>query len=159
MEPFELLRMLVAALERLGLDYLVTGSMATIAYGEPRLTNDLDVVVSLPMERVEAFCAEFPAQDFYLSHEQRMAKPSRTSVSLRRAGKQEGELEWSNKMEEAEPARMVATFRDRRPIARELLRRLRSYQELRRDRERWSRGARRLATWREVACRIVRPRQ
>jgi hypothetical protein len=31
MEPFDLLRMLVASLERLDLDYLVTGSMATIA--------------------------------------------------------------------------------------------------------------------------------
>jgi hypothetical protein len=67
MEPFDLLRMLVAALERLGLDYLVTGSMATIAYGEPRLTNDLDVVIALPMEQVEAFCAAFPEEDFYLS--------------------------------------------------------------------------------------------
>ena len=40
MGPFDLLRLLVRTLEVLHLDNLVTGSMATIAYGEPRLTND-----------------------------------------------------------------------------------------------------------------------
>jgi hypothetical protein len=69
MEPFDLLRILVGTLERLQLDYLVTGSMATIAYGEPRLTNDLDVVIALPIERVESFCDAFPEEDFYLSRD------------------------------------------------------------------------------------------
>jgi len=36
MEPSELLRRVVAILERLGLRYFVTGSMATIFFGEPR---------------------------------------------------------------------------------------------------------------------------
>jgi hypothetical protein len=67
MEPFDLLRILVSTLDRLDIDYLVTGSMATISYGEPRLTNDLDVVIALPMEKVEAFCAAFPEEDFYVS--------------------------------------------------------------------------------------------
>jgi hypothetical protein len=69
MEPFDLLRMLADTLERLRIDYLVTGSMATIAYGEPRLTNDLDVVIALPVERVDEFCAAFPEEDYYLSRE------------------------------------------------------------------------------------------
>ena len=70
MEPSELLRILVGILEGLGSDYLVTGSMATIAYGEPRFTNDLDVVVALPMEQVEAFCTAFPEDDFYYAGEE-----------------------------------------------------------------------------------------
>jgi hypothetical protein len=69
MEPFDLLKLLVGTLEWLGIDDLVTGSMATIAYGEPRFTNDLDVVIPPPMERVEAFCAAFPEEDFYLSRD------------------------------------------------------------------------------------------
>jgi hypothetical protein len=69
MEPFDLLRTLVQTLERLHLDYLVTGSMATIAYGEPRLTNDLDVVIALPIELVDRFCDAFPEEDFYLSRD------------------------------------------------------------------------------------------
>lgn len=40
MAPSELLRQFVTVLERLDLRYLITGSMATIAYGEPRFTND-----------------------------------------------------------------------------------------------------------------------
>jgi hypothetical protein len=38
MEPADLLRYLAQTFERLGLNYVVTGSMATIAYGEPRFT-------------------------------------------------------------------------------------------------------------------------
>jgi hypothetical protein len=69
MAPSDLLKVLVAKLEGLGISYLVTGSMATIVYGEPRLTNDLDVVIALPVERVDEFCAAFPEEDYYLSRE------------------------------------------------------------------------------------------
>ncbi len=48
MEPAELPRHACDVLERLKLLYLVTGSSATIAYGEPRFTNDIDIVVDLP---------------------------------------------------------------------------------------------------------------
>ena len=44
MEPSDLLRLAAGTLERLGIQYLVTGSMASIAYGEPRFTNDIDIV-------------------------------------------------------------------------------------------------------------------
>lgn len=67
MEAAELLRHLAEVLERLGLAYLVTGSTATIAYGEPRFTNDIDVVVELPEDRVLEFCAAFPPDQYYLS--------------------------------------------------------------------------------------------
>lgn len=69
MEQDELLRFTVAALERIGVPYLVTGSVATIFFGEPRFTNDLDVVVDLPADRVAEFCAQFPPEDFYLDRE------------------------------------------------------------------------------------------
>jgi hypothetical protein len=39
MEPSELLRQFALVLERLHIPYIVTGSMASIAYGEPRFTN------------------------------------------------------------------------------------------------------------------------
>ena len=52
MEQSELLQFLVTALERLGLRYFVTGSTVTIFYGEPRFTNDIDVVVDLPESAV-----------------------------------------------------------------------------------------------------------
>jgi hypothetical protein len=69
LEQDELLRFTVAARERIGVPYLVTGSVATIFFGEPRFTNDLDVVVHLPADRVTEFCARFPPEDFYLDRE------------------------------------------------------------------------------------------
>jgi hypothetical protein len=69
MEPSELLRHAVAALERLGVPYLVTGSVATIYYGEPRFTNDIDVVAQLGPHQVPLFCQAFPAPDYYVSEE------------------------------------------------------------------------------------------
>jgi hypothetical protein len=67
MEQFDLLRYLVSILEDMKLRYFVTGSTATILYGEPRFTNDIDVVVELLEHRVVDFCRRFPEADFYLS--------------------------------------------------------------------------------------------
>jgi hypothetical protein len=64
MAPSELLRILTGVCERLEIPYLVTGSMATIAFGEPRLTNDIDVVADIPMSQVEEFCRAFPEPDY-----------------------------------------------------------------------------------------------
>jgi hypothetical protein len=65
MGPSDLLRRLAETLERLQIPYLVTGSTATIAYGEPRFTQDIDVVIDLRSEKVAAFCESFPEPDFY----------------------------------------------------------------------------------------------
>ncbi len=69
MDQDDLLRHVVRACETLGLRYFVTGSMATIFYGEPRFTNDIDVVVDLPAEAIPRFAAKFPPNEFYLSEE------------------------------------------------------------------------------------------
>ena len=57
-------------LERLGLRYMVTGSLAGITYGEPRLTNDVDIILELPREVVGAFRAAFSEQEYYLPPEE-----------------------------------------------------------------------------------------
>src|SRR5947208_1891654 len=69
MEQSDLLRYVCTALERLGLRYLVTGSQATIAYGEPRFTNDIDIVVDLSIGRLDDFIGCFPSVDYYLSRD------------------------------------------------------------------------------------------
>ncbi|MBZ0112631.1 MAG: hypothetical protein K8J08_09230 [Thermoanaerobaculia bacterium] len=69
MEQDELLRHLVDSLERLGIPYLVTGSVATIFYGEPRFTSDIDVVVQMGVEAIDGLVDVFPPADFYLSRE------------------------------------------------------------------------------------------
>ena len=67
MEQDELLAYACRHLGALGLSYLVTGSVASTVYGEPRFTNDIDVAIDLPLDRVDEFCAGFPESDFYLS--------------------------------------------------------------------------------------------
>jgi hypothetical protein len=65
----ELLDLVADVLSRLGIAYMVTGSVAASFYGEPRFTNDIDIVVDLPPALISRFCASFPAEDFYLSEE------------------------------------------------------------------------------------------
>ncbi|MBI3611343.1 MAG: hypothetical protein HY204_11680 [Nitrospirae bacterium] len=69
MGPHELLRAVVKVLERLRIPYLVTGSIASMAYGEPRLTNDIDIVAEIRSERISDLLAAFPAPEYYLSEE------------------------------------------------------------------------------------------
>lgn len=67
MEPEDLLRHVRDVCDRLSLTYLVVGSTATIAYGEPRFTNDIDIVVDLPHGKIDDFCTAFPDDQFYIS--------------------------------------------------------------------------------------------
>jgi hypothetical protein len=66
-EQSDLLRSVVAVLERLGVPYMIVGSYGSIVYGEPRFTNDIDIVADLPSASATDFCAAFPAPEFYLS--------------------------------------------------------------------------------------------
>lgn len=63
----------IARLDGLGLPYFVTGSTAGIAYGEPRLTNDVDIVIALSLRDVRAFVAAFPLEEFYCPPEDVLA--------------------------------------------------------------------------------------
>jgi len=65
MEQAELLKKLVVTLEKISVPYLLTGSLATSAFGEPRFTHDIDVVVWLTLAQVPPLCAAFPAPDYY----------------------------------------------------------------------------------------------
>jgi hypothetical protein len=80
MEQFELLQFVCTALEDLGIEYFVTGSQATIAYGEPRFTNDIDIVIALDVARLDAFLECFPEEEFYLSRAAAMEAVSRKSM-------------------------------------------------------------------------------
>jgi len=54
----ELHQRLIAPLAALGIPYMVTGGVAAIVYGEPRLTNDVDIVVRLtPAMRADIYVA------------------------------------------------------------------------------------------------------
>ena len=65
----DLLRRLAQALEQLDVPYLVTGAVASIYWGEPRLTRDVDVVVELRAAHLPRLLAAFPAPEFYADDE------------------------------------------------------------------------------------------
>jgi hypothetical protein len=64
-EP-DLVGLFVAPLQRLGLNYMVTGGVAAVAYGDPRFTRDVDIVLALARGEVGSFAEAFSEPDFYL---------------------------------------------------------------------------------------------
>lgn len=66
---FEVLQKIVEVFRNLDIPYLVTGSVAAMAYGEPRLTNDIDVVAAISEKHVKGLLAAFPSDEFYLSED------------------------------------------------------------------------------------------
>lgn len=62
----ELLSLFVRPLDRTGIRYVVTGSVAAMFYGEPRLTHDVDLIVFLRAGEGKALADVFPASEFYL---------------------------------------------------------------------------------------------
>jgi len=83
LKPHELMQKVADFLERESVPYRIVGSMASMAYGEPRFTNDVDVLVDLSMEKVEALCREFPSPDYFVArHAVRQAISSRHQFNI-----------------------------------------------------------------------------
>jgi hypothetical protein len=64
-EP-ELFLLFVRPLNRAGIRYVISGSVAAIFYGEPRLTHDVDFIVFLNENDIRRLSEAFPEKDFYL---------------------------------------------------------------------------------------------
>jgi hypothetical protein len=64
-EP-ELFLLFVRPLNHAGIRYVVSGSVAAIFYGEPRLTHDVDFVVFLNADDIQKLFTIFPPKEFYL---------------------------------------------------------------------------------------------
>lgn len=67
MEQGEVMQFAASVLDELQIEYAVVGSFASMAYGEVRLTRDIDIVVSIPTQLCASFCLKFPAPEWYLS--------------------------------------------------------------------------------------------
>ena len=62
-EP-NLFKIFTKRLDDAGLRYMVTGAVASIVYGEPRLTHDIDLVLVLSDEGAEKIIEAFPLEEF-----------------------------------------------------------------------------------------------
>jgi predicted nucleotidyltransferase len=60
LNPFQLMQRVAAFLESHGIRYRVVGSLASMAYGEPRFTNDIDILADLTPEHIGLFLEAFP---------------------------------------------------------------------------------------------------
>jgi len=61
----ELFQVFIRPLNLLGIPYMVTGSVASIVYGEARITHDIDMVVIIRDRDAERVVEAFPLSDFY----------------------------------------------------------------------------------------------
>lgn len=67
MGPIDLLEVVGGHLDRLGCARFTTGSIASMLYGEPRFTNDVDMVVRISAQQVCAMAGSFSGDDWYFS--------------------------------------------------------------------------------------------
>lgn len=64
-EP-DLIELFVGPLASAGIRYLVSGSVAAMLYGEPRVTHDIDFVVFLRSADIAKLPMLYPAPEFYV---------------------------------------------------------------------------------------------
>ena len=69
MSQQELLKRVAEALDKLGIEYMLSGSFASSLQGEPRSTHDIDIVVSIRSSAAKALADSFAAPDYYLTEE------------------------------------------------------------------------------------------
>jgi hypothetical protein len=61
----EFFEKVLSVLDTLGVQYMIVGSVGSMLYGEPRLTNDMDVVLELRPDKVASLAAAFPSPQYY----------------------------------------------------------------------------------------------
>jgi hypothetical protein len=65
----EFLKLVIDALEAAGIEYLIGGAIAEWAWGEPRATQDLDLVVNIPIKAVNKLSKELEKRDMLIPAE------------------------------------------------------------------------------------------
>ena len=65
MQEHSIFYIFTSRLNNLNINYMITGSVASIVYGEPRMTHDIDLVMELEYDDIERFAEAFPIETFY----------------------------------------------------------------------------------------------
>jgi hypothetical protein len=61
----DLLSLFITTLNRTDIGYMVTGSVAAMLYGEPRMTHDIDLIIDLHKEQITKLLHAFPEEEYY----------------------------------------------------------------------------------------------
>jgi hypothetical protein len=70
----DLIGLFVEPLERIGIPYMITGGVASVIYGDPRFTRDIDLVLVLDRAGVRDLRAAFDGEDFYVPPQEAMER-------------------------------------------------------------------------------------
>ena len=62
----DLIGLFITPLERLDIPYMITGGVASVIYGDPRFTRDIDLVLGLRSANIGRLASAFAASDFYV---------------------------------------------------------------------------------------------
>jgi hypothetical protein len=65
MRPTDLVSVFAPAFIAAGVEWMIVGGVASIVYGEPRLTQDIDIVASLQPAEAEQLLEQFLEAEFY----------------------------------------------------------------------------------------------
>lgn len=82
----DLISLFIIPLKRAKVEYMVTGSVAAMLYGEPRMTHDIDLIVELNLEQIAGLLDSFPEQEYYRPPKEvigiELARPQRGHFNL-----------------------------------------------------------------------------
>ncbi len=67
----------IVPLNQTEISYMITGSIASIMYGEPRLTHDIDIVIAIASDEIPKLMNAFPLEKYYCPPEEILQIESR----------------------------------------------------------------------------------
>lgn len=66
MSSLQVFRTIIAALERAGIRYMLSGSFAGAHYGAARSTQDIDLVIEATTEQLKVLVQSLPSDQYYV---------------------------------------------------------------------------------------------
>jgi hypothetical protein len=72
----DLVGLFVEPLETTGITYMITGGVASVIYGDPRFTRDVDIVMELTRAGIPVLASAFDEDAFYVPPSETLAEES-----------------------------------------------------------------------------------
>ena len=80
MQQLNAISIFIQRLNGIDVKYMICGSVASIFYGEPRMTHDVDLVLEVPSLDINKLVDAFPPEEFYCPPVDVIAIESRRDV-------------------------------------------------------------------------------